>query len=185
MTCVMQLICQGETLANRNSRFPFDDPLTEVSQKQAQELKGCFGPFSKTWTAPDQAACQTSRELGFLSESVWELAEAGYGRWKGVSIKKVIEQDYGTFQCWLSGEAPPEGEKIAQVMARTGIWLSRRVSDRGIHCAVASSTVIRAIVIQILDAPASSLQLIDILPLSTTLLRSDGKRWHVVSLGNN
>ncbi|UDJ81471.1 histidine phosphatase family protein [Kosakonia oryzae] len=183
MAFVMQLICQGETLANRNSRFPFDDPLTETSVNQLRQLKECVGPFSKVWTAPDLPARQTTSALGLCGESVAELAEPGYGHWAGIPIKKVIEQEHGAFQCWLSGDAPPGGENIVQVMARTGRWLSLRVAERGCQCAIVSSTVIRAIVIQLLDAPASSFQLIDIQPLSMTQLSSNGKRWHLSCLG--
>lgn len=183
MTSVIQLICQGETLANRNSRFPFDDPLTETSLNQVRELRQRFGPFSQIWTAPELAARQTTRELGLRGESVPELAEPGYGRWAGSPIKKVVEQDYGEFQRWLSGEAPPGGESIAQVMDRAGTWLSVRAADRGGQGAIVSSAVIRAIVIQLLNAPVSAFQLIDIQPLSVTMLRSNGKRWHLACLG--
>lgn len=183
MAFVMQLICQGETLANRNSRFPFDDPLTETSVNQLRQLKECVGPFSKVWTAPDLPARQTISALGLCGESVPELAEPGYGRWAGLPIKKVIEQEHGEFQCWLTGDAPPGGENIVQVMARTKKWLSLRVAERGCQCAIVSSAVIRAIVIQLLSAPASSFQLIDIQPLSITQLSSNGKRWHLICLG--
>jgi broad specificity phosphatase PhoE len=183
MTAIMQLICQGETLANRQSRFPSDDPLTEASLKQVHQLKECVGPFTKIWTAPALAARQTQRELGLCGEPVPELAEPGYGRWAGIPIKTVIEQDEGAFQRWFSGEAPPGGESMAQVMARTGTWLPQRVAERECQCAIVSSAVIRAIVIQLLDAPVSAFQLIDILPLSVTTLRSNGKRWHLSCLG--
>lgn len=179
MALVMQLICQGETLANRNSQFPFDAPLTETSVDQVRQLKEGVGPFSKVWAAPDQPAQQTTSALGLCCESVPELAEPGYGRWAGIPIRKIIEQEHGAFQYWLSGDAPPGGENIAQVMARTGTWLSQRVADRGAQCAIVSSAVIRAIVIHLLDAPVSSFQLIDIHPLSMILLRSNGKRWHL------
>ncbi|WP_244316634.1 histidine phosphatase family protein [Kosakonia arachidis] len=175
----MQLICQGETLANRNSQFPFDAPLTETSVSRVHELKKCVGPFSKIWTAPDLPARQTTCELGLEGESVPELMEPSYGSWTSIPIKQIIEQEHEAFQCWLSGDAPPGGENIAQVMARTRTWLSQRIADQGCQCAIVSSAVIRAIVIQLLDAPASSFQLIDIHPLSMTLLRSNGKRWHL------
>lgn len=183
MTSVIQLICQGETLANRHSRFPFDDPLTETSLNQIHQLKACFGPFSHIWTAPEQASWQTAQGLGLSGEPVEELAEPGYGSWAGIPIKTVVEQNDGAIQRWLSGEAPPGGESIAQVMVRTGSWLSRRVAERGEQCAVVSSGVIRAMVIQLLDAPVSAFQRIDILPLSMTVLRSNGKRWHLSCLG--
>lgn len=61
---------------------------------------------------------------------------------------------------------------MAQVMVRTGAWLSLRAAGRGCQCAIVSSGVIRAMVIQLLDAPVSAFQRIDILPLSMTVLRS-------------
>lgn len=185
MALVMQLICQGETLANKKSRFPFDDPLTQSAVHQLHQLKAFVGPFSKTWTAPDLPARQTTFALGLCGESVAELAEPGYGRWAGVPIKKVIAQEPKQFQSWLSGEAPPGGENIAHVMARVEMWMSLRVADRGCQCAIVSSAVIRAIVIQLLNAPVNAFPLIDIHPLSRTLLRSNGKRWHLICLGRD
>lgn len=184
MTAIIQLICQGETLANRYSRFPSDDPLTKISVEQAHQKKEYVGSFSKIWIAPELGARQTTLELGLTGEAVLELAEPGYGRWAGLPIKKVIEQDERAFYCWFSGEAPPGGESIAQVMVRTGAWLSLRVAERGCQCVIVSSAVIRAMVIQLLEAPVSAFQRIDILPLSKTVLRSNGKRWHLSCLGN-
>lgn len=183
MALVMQLICQGETLANRKSKFPSDDPLSDISMNQIRQLKEYVGPFSKIWISPGQPARQTASGLGLSGEPVPELAEPGYGRWAGIQVKKVIEQEGGAFQYWLSGGAPPGGESIMQVMARTGTWLSLMVSEQGHQCAIVSSAVIRAIVIQLLDAPASSFHLIDIQPLSMTQLSSNGKRWHLTCLG--
>lgn len=181
MTTVIQLICQGETLANRHARFPSDDPLSDTALKHFPLRTAGVGPFTKIWTAPEQAARQTMRGMGLQGQCVAELAEPGYGCWSGMPIKTVLEQDEAAFQRWLAGEAAPGGESVAQVMMRTAAWLSQRVADRGCQCAIVSPAVIRAIIIHLLDAPVGAFQRIDIHPLSMTVLRSNGKRWHLSS----
>ncbi|MDE1188045.1 MAG: histidine phosphatase family protein [Pantoea sp.] len=184
MVAVLQLICQGETLANRHSRFPADDALSETSRLAAQQMQGGIAPGSQIWLAPELAAQQTALALGLAGRSVQALAEPAYGLWAGMPIKAVIMQHSEDFQRWLAGEAAPGGEGMAQLVARTGAWLSGSIADRQPQCAIVSAVVIRAMVIGLLGAPASAFQLIDIAPLSITTLRGDGKRWHLTSINS-
>ncbi|MBP2200270.1 histidine phosphatase family protein [Pantoea cypripedii] len=184
MAAVLQLICQGETLANRHSRFPANDALSEASRLAAQQMQGGIAPGSQIWLAPELAAQQTAQALGAVGQSVPALAEPAYGLWAGMPIKAVITQHGEDFQRWLAGEAAPGGEGVAQLLARTDSWLSGYVADRQPQCAIVSAAVIRAMVIGLLGAPVSAFQLIDIAPLSITTLRGDGKRWHLTSINS-
>lgn len=184
MVAVLQLICQGETLANRHSRFPANDVLSEASRLAAQQMQGGIAAGSKIWLAPELAAQQTAQALGVAGQNVPALAEPAYGLWAGMSIKAVITQQGEDFQRWLTGEAAPGGEGVAQLLVRTGAWLSGRITGRQPQCAIVSAAVIRAMVIGLLGAPVSAFQLIDIAPLSLTTLRGDGKRWHLTSINS-
>ncbi|ERK05846.1 putative phosphotransferase protein [Pantoea sp. AS-PWVM4] len=173
MAITLQLICQGETLANRQSRFPADDPLCE------QALPQRFGPYSQIWIAASVASIQTAQALGLSGEQVTALVEPGYGRWSGLAIRDVMTQEPDVFMRWLKGEAPPDGESLQQLMVRCEGWLTQCVALRGLHCVIVSSAVIRAMVVTVLGAPPHAFNAIDIHPLSVTQLRSDGKRWHL------
>ncbi|QGY32755.1 histidine phosphatase family protein [Pantoea cypripedii] len=184
MAAVLQLICQGETLANRHSRFPANDALSDASRLAAHRMQGCIEADSKIWLAPALAAQQTAQALGVAGHSATALAEPACGLWAGMPIKAVMTQHGEDFQRWLAGEAAPGGEGVAQLVLRTGEWLSGRVAERQPQCAIVSAAVIRAVVIGLLGAPVSAFRLIDIAPLSITTLRGDGKRWHLTSINS-
>ncbi|ADU72713.1 histidine phosphatase family protein [Pantoea sp. At-9b] len=176
MSATLQLVCQGETLANRQSRFPADDPLCEPALLQR---RSGFASYSKIWTAPGVASLQTAQALGLSGEPVAALVEPDHGRWSGLAIRDVMKQEPDVFLRWLEGAAPPEGESLQQLMLRCEAWLAQHVAERGQHCAVVSSAIIRAMVVSLLGAPVRAFNAIDVHPLSVTELRSDGKRWHV------
>ncbi|MDZ7904798.1 MAG: histidine phosphatase family protein [Cypionkella sp.] len=56
---------------------------------------------------------------------------------------------------------------------------------KGRIVAVTHASVIRAIVLHILQAPAEAFWSLDIAPATMTDLRHDGRRWTVRSLGVN
>lgn len=184
MAGVLQLICQGESLANRSSRFPNDDPLSGKSLRQAGQLGQLIAPGRQVWAAPELACRQTAQALGWAAAAVPALAEPAYGSWAGLPLKEVITDHQQAFYLWRMGEAPPGGESLLQLSERTGRWLLMQTAERGMQSAVVSPAVIRAMIIHLLAAPAGSFSLIDLLPLSVTTLRSDGKRWHLCSLGS-
>lgn len=185
MNAVMHLICQGETLANRYTRFPANDELSETASAALSKMKVDIRAGSKIWLAPEVAARQTAAALGLRGMVVAQLAEPDYGHWAGLPVKQVMKDNTAAFHRWLSCDAPPGGESIAAIISRTSEWLSRNAGVQGDHCAIASAAVIRAIITGLLDAPSSAFQRIDIAPMSRTILTSTGNRWNICALGEN
>lgn len=183
MNAVMHLICQGETLANRNTRFPANDELSETASVALSKMKVDIRAGSKIWLAPEVAARQTAVALGLRGEVVAQLAEPDYGHWAGLPVKQVMKNNSAAFHSWLSCDAPPGGESIAAIISRTNEWLSRNAGVQGSHCAITSAAVIRAIITGLLDAPLSAFQRIDLAPMSKTILTSTGNRWNICTLG--
>lgn len=175
----MHLICQGETRANRRSRFPANDALSDAARIALSRMKVDIRPGSKVWIAPELAAQQTAAGFNTAGNIVRELAEPDYGLWTGLPVKEVMTNNREAFHRWLSGEAPPGGESISELVGRTGEWLSRNVCEREHHCVIVSAAVIRAMITGLLNAPVSSFRRLDIAPLSRTILTSNGKRWDI------
>ncbi|WP_336749944.1 histidine phosphatase family protein [Pantoea vagans] len=183
MNAVMHLICQGETLANRHTRFPANDELSETASAALSKMKVDIRAGSKIWLAPEVAARQTAAALGLRGEIVAQLAEPDYGHWAGLPVKEVMKDNSAAFHRWLSCDAPPGGENIEAIISRTSEWLSRNVGVQAHHYVIVSAAVIRAIITGLLDAPSSAFQRIDIAPLSRTILTSTGSHWNICTLG--
>lgn len=183
MNAVMHLICQGETLANRHTRFPANEEISETASAALSQMKVDIRAGSKIWLAPEVAARQTAAALRLKGEVITQLAEPDYGQWAGLPVKQVMRDNSAAFHRWLSCDAPPGGESIAAVILRTGEWLSRNAGVQGHHCAIASAAVIRSMITGLLDAPLIAFQRIDIAPLSRTILTSTGSRWNICTLG--
>jgi broad specificity phosphatase PhoE len=79
--------------------------------------------------------------------------------------------------------SPPGGESLADLAARLDPVLALRLTQAGTLLAVTHPAVIRLAAVLVLGAPLPASRKIDIQPLSLTDLRSDGKRWHLRSLG--
>lgn len=183
MNAVLHLICQGETLASRNSRFPANDELSERASSALSLIEGNIRPGSKIWLAPELAAQQTATAMRLKGKVVPQLAEPSYGHWAGLPVKQVMKNNGETFHHWLSGDAPPGGESITALISRTGEWLSQKVGEGEHHCAIVSAPVIRAMIIGLLNVPVSAQRRLDIASLSRTILTSSGTRWNVCTLG--
>jgi broad specificity phosphatase PhoE len=57
------------------------------------------------------------------------------------------------------------------------------MQEPGACVAVTHPSVVRAAIVQVLDAPAASFWRLDIAPASLTDLRYDGRRWRVRATG--
>lgn len=183
MTAMLMLICQGESTASREGRFPRDEPLTEQAQGQACLLRGILSTNQTVWCAPQLAARQTAAALALSTEVDDALRDLNYGDWAGLPLKQVIIQDDKAFSAWLNGATPPGGEPLEALAARCGDWLTRRAEQRCNHYAVVSAATIRAMAVAVLGAPIQAFAHIDIHPLSVTELSSDGRRWNLRQLG--
>ena len=94
-------------------------------------------------------------------------------------MQAVIDREPEAFAAFMSDphSRPHGGESIAGVCARTAAWLDSLVAEQGRILAVTHVAIIRAAVLAALSAPLEAFWRIDIPPLSTTELVSDGRRW--------
>ncbi len=81
------------------------------------------------------------------------------------------------------GSAPHGGESIPQVLARVAAWIADRGRDPGHTVAITHASVIRAAIVHVIQAQLPSFWRIDVVPLSQTDLRTNGRRWVLRSMG--
>ena len=75
------------------------------------------------------------------------------------------------------------GETIPQLLQRVAAWMAERGRDQGRMVAVTHASVIRAAIVHVIQAQLPSFWRVDVLPLSQTDLRTNGRRWVLRSLG--
>lgn len=185
MTPRLTLLCHASTDAVRRAAFPADEPLDERGAAQAAAAVGSLDSFDSAWTSPALRARQTAAALGLSAQDDVALRDCDFGRWAGLRLAELQEQEPEAVAAWVAdpAAAPHGGESILDVLRRAGTWLDARREERGRAIAVTHPAVIRAAVIHALGAPPSAFWRIDVEPLSVTDLRRNGDRWTLRSTG--
>ena len=127
--------------------------------------------------APELRARQTAEGLGWQSRVEDGLRDCDLGRWQGLTLKHLEDQEPEALVHWLDNPhaAPHGGESIAQLCERVARWMEA-LSTPGRCQAVTHPMVIRAALLQVLGAPLEAFHRIDIPPLSTVQFSRYG-RW--------
>ena len=185
MTPRITLICHATTPGLRSATFGGDDSLDDIGRTQAQQLAGVLGHVDRCWTSPAARARETAAALGLTATIDERLRECDYGRWTGLKFKQVLLREPRKLVSWIRKpeSAPHGGESIPQVLARVASWMAERSRDPGRMVAITHSSVIRAAIVHVIQAQLPSFWRIDVLPLSQTELRTNGRRWVLRSLG--
>jgi broad specificity phosphatase PhoE len=185
MTTRISLICHATTRALRTASFGGDEALDEVGKAGAQKLAGRLGRVDHCWTSPALRARETAAALGLAAETDDRLRDCDFGRWTGLRFPQVLMREPRKLVTWIKdpSSAPHGGESIPQVIERVSAWIAERGRNQGHIVAVTHAAVIRAAIVQVILAQLPSFWRIDVLPLSRTDLRTNGRRWVLRSLG--
>ncbi len=184
MTPRITLICHATTRALRSATFGGDDPLDDVGRTQAQRLAGSLGAVDVCWTSPALRARETAAALGLTAAVDERLRDCDFGRWTGMKFQQVLLREPRKLVSWIRkpSSAPHGGESIPEVLERVAAWMTERGREQGHTVAVTHSAVIRAAIVHVIQADLPSFWRIDILPLSQTELRTNGRRWVLRSI---
>jgi broad specificity phosphatase PhoE len=180
------LVCHATTQALRSATFGGDDPLDEVGRTKAARLAGSLaGVADRCFTSPALRARETAAALGLSAVVDERLRDCDYGRWTGLKLKQVMFREPRKLMSWVRNPsaAPHGGETIEQVLQRVAAWIGERGHEPGHTVAVTHAAVIRAAIVHVIQAQLPSFWRIDVLPLSQTDLRTNGRRWVLRSLG--
>ena len=172
-------ICHGPTSANREGRFPLNEPLEQSAVVETAALTERLRHADRSANSPALAGLQTAEILSLAATGDPRLADPDYGRWKGRSLADLQAKEPDALVQWMTDpqSAPHGGESLAKVQSRVTGWMEEQQSLDGHVIAVANAAVIRAAVLHVLNAPLASFWLTDIEPLAILRMSHDGRRW--------
>jgi broad specificity phosphatase PhoE len=179
------LVCHATTHELRRATFGGDDSLDEAGKTAATRLAGSLGRVDHCWTSPALRARETAEALGLKAQVDERLRECDFGRWTGLRFQQLLFREPKKLVSWMRdpSSAPHGGESIPQVMARVAAWIAERGREPGHTVAVTHASVIRAAIVHVIEAQLPSFWRVDVVPLSATDLRTNGRRWVLRSLG--
>jgi hypothetical protein len=134
-----------------------DDPAMPVDPAMLARIRAALGPATGAWCAPEQSARDTAGSLDLEPDEVGALA------------------------AWWGEDG---GEPLEGLLARTGGWLEDVDAGTRRGVVVASPPVVRALVVNALDAPAAVFWRLDVAVLSVSVLTRADDRWRVRSIGD-
>jgi len=177
----LTFVSHGMTDAMAAGRFPIDEPLNALGQRQLDATLE-LGLIDAAVCGPEKRTRQTAELLGVRAETDNALADLDCGTWRGNVLGGVPPDE---LSIWLTDPtaAPHGGESIVGLIVRVRRWLESLGTRRGRIVAVTHPAVIRASVLIALDAPPKSFWRIDVGPASRTVMHLRGHAWTLRSTG--
>src|ERR1700761_565182 len=123
---LLLISCPG-TRAQREGRFPDDEPLDEHALNALARIAWRPRGSQKVWVSPEIRTVEAARALSLDAEIVRELRECDFGNWRGRSLEEVLQEDVSSLTAWLRDvtAAPHGGESFDNQMTRVAAWLNK------------------------------------------------------------
>jgi len=181
----LTILCRGATSANQQSRFSATDALLPKEQARLKTLAGNLRPFDTVLHAPERAAAETAAAFSTEANACSLLRDVAYGTWENRTVAEVTHHWPEDLEHWSAdpASAPHGGESFAAAQARSAEWLEGYHAVGGNTLAVSHAIIIKLLFLHVVGAPLTSIWRIDVAPLGTLALSSDGKRWAVRGFG--
>ena len=170
----LTLVSHAMTDAMAAGRFPLDEELNALGHRQLDGLD--VGPADTALCGPETRTRETAELLGLSALVDARLADLDHGQWRGLNLDSVQP---GELTRWLTepDSCPHGGESVVALIARVRGWLADISRTPGRIVAITHPAVIRAVILNALDAPPKSFWRIDIAPASCTALHHRGMGW--------
>lgn len=170
----LTLVSHAMTDAMAAGRFPLDEALNALGHRQLDGLD--VGPADTALCGPEMRTRETAELLGLSALVDARLADLDHGQWRGLNLDSVQP---GELTRWLTepDSCPHGGESVVALIARVRGWLADISRTPGRIVAITHPAVIRAVILNALDAPPKSFWRIDIAPASCTALHHRGMVW--------
>jgi probable phosphomutase (TIGR03848 family) len=183
-------------LAGRTKGVGLDEQGFEQARAAAERLAGLA--LATIVTSPLQRCRETAREVSKLQNEgakvIWDkrLLECDYGSWTGRELKTLAKEPlWKTVQAHPSAATFPEGESMAQMMARSVAavrdWDARVEAEHGpdaVWLAVTHGDVIKAVLADALGMHLDLFQRIGVDPASLSVVRYTPLRPFVLSVNS-
>lgn len=184
-------------LAGRSKGIRLDDRGTEQARAAGERLAGL--PLAAIVTSPLERCRDTAREVSRLQNggghkvvSERRLLECDYGSWTGKELRVLAKEPlWTTVQAHPSAVTFPEGESMAQMMARSVAavreWDARVEAEHGpdaVWLAVTHGDIIKAVLADALGMHLDLFQRIAVDPASLSVVRYTPLRPFVLSVNS-
>lgn len=180
MSLKLTLVCHAATARMRVAAFPGDEPIEQRAAARLAVLARSLGRIDRSLVAPELRARQTADALGLAPVLDPLLAECDHGRWTGRSVADLQASEPAGLAIWMTNPmaAPHDGESLQAMSSRAAVWLDRQASGRGAVVAVTHASMLRLVMMRVLDAPLAAFRAIDVMPMSCLTL-SFNDRWRL------
>jgi broad specificity phosphatase PhoE len=184
VTVRLTLISHAPTTATHLARFAADEGLGRSAPVDV--APGMFKRVDEIYCGPERRCVETADALGLMAVADPALRDLDIGGWRGRTLDDVEQADPQGLHAWLTNPAaaPHGGESLAELLDRAGDWLSQPRPDNARIVAITHPSIVRAVLVRILRAPAESFWLMDVGPLSQTRLTGAGGRWTLRETGH-
>ncbi|MGI4747165.1 MAG: histidine phosphatase family protein [Janthinobacterium lividum] len=177
MPIKLKLLTHAMTATMRVAGFPDDGPIEARTSLELASRSHRPGRPDRCRTAPELRTRQTAECLGFAPVIDPLLRECDYGRWRGRTFADIQRTEEASLAAWMSDptEAPHGGESLEEVSARCSAWLAQQADGAGHWLVITHASIVRLVMMQVLDAPLSAFWHIDAKPLAGIVLSFNGK----------
>lgn len=183
----LTILCRGATAANQQSRLSSGDPLLAKERARLSLLARDLGRFDTVLHAPEPAAAETATAFSSDALPAPALRDIAYGTWSNRTAADIAKQSPEDLARWMAdpSSAPHGGESFEAAQTRTATWLESLHSKGGSTLAVTHAVILKLLFLSVVGAPLTSIWRIDVEPLATLSLTSDGRRWALRGFGPN
>jgi broad specificity phosphatase PhoE len=175
------LVRHAATAATRRAEFPTDEPLDEHGVRDAGALASAVPSGCEVLASPARRCLQTAAAAGLSATVEPRLAECDFGSWAGRSLQEIHAERPGDAERWMTdpGADPHGGESLQAFNERVVGWLDEQRGGDGDLVAITHGGVVKAAVVNALDAPLRSFWRVGASPLAITELHAHGDGWTV------
>jgi broad specificity phosphatase PhoE len=169
MTVRLQLLAPALTHARRRGVLGGDEPLDAHGERDARASRGSLWSGTPAVCSPATACRQSAQLLGMTPTQDPGLRDWDLGGWAGTSLDTIAVEHPDQLRAWAQDPdfADHGGESLAQLLARAQDWLSGvEATVNGPLLVIAPTAVIRAVVVTVLDVPATTFWRMDVEPLA-------------------
>ena len=148
------------TRAQRQFRFPSaDDAIEQLTSERLAAVSAQVGACQSVWCGPEQRCKETADAFALGATPVDALRAWSPGAWAGQALASVAENEPEAFEAWRTDPdaAPPGGESLSSLMLRVADWVDGQGAASGRALVIADASVIRAVVVHVLQAPPADL----------------------------
>ena len=181
----LHLLAHAPTRAQREFRFPSaDDAIEQLTSERLAAVSAQVGACQSVWCGPERRCKETADALDLRATPVDALRAWSPGAWAGQALASVAENEPEAFEAWRTNPdaAPPGGESLSSLMLRVAAWVDGQAAASGRALVIADASVIRAVVVHVLQAPPATFWRFDIPPLSLSVVQHATNQWRLRNL---